>query len=119
VPEGCVVESVTLQLYAASAKPRRTLQVFRITQDWLEREVTWRNQPPTGGEPAETRSGLGYRQWDVTSQVEAMYDAGSAYGFLIRDKEESRDAEQSFHSREKREQVPLLNLRFTAAPIDP
>jgi hypothetical protein len=68
-------------------------------------------QPHTTGPAAAATSGHGYREWNVTSHVQAMY-SGSNHGFLIRDAVEGHDAEQQFHCREKGENPPQLVLRF-------
>jgi hypothetical protein len=44
-PQGCVVQSATLRLYAASFQNGRTLQARQITGSWAENGVTWNNQP--------------------------------------------------------------------------
>jgi Bacterial Ig-like domain len=111
VPQGCVVESATLRLYAASAKPDRTLHALRLAGAWSENQVNWSTQPETTGTAAATSSGQGYREWAVTSQVQAMY-ASVNNGFLIRDATEGEDSEQQFHSREKGESPPQLVVRF-------
>jgi hypothetical protein len=115
VPEGCVVESVTLRLYAASSASERTIEALRLASDWSENDVTWSNQPQTIGEDATTSSGSGYGEWDVAAQVQAMYDTGINHGFLIRDADEGEDAEQQFHSREKGETPPELVISFRPA----
>jgi hypothetical protein len=115
VPEGCVVASATLRLYSASAQTGRTLNALRIDAGWSENLVTWSNQPQTTGTAATTVSGNGYREWNVTSHVQAMYDGAANHGFLIRDAAENADAEQQFHSREKGENPPQLVLRFAVA----
>jgi Big-like domain-containing protein len=114
VPQGCVVESATLRLYAPSAKTPRTIQALRLASAWSENLVNWGNQPLTTGPAAATAAGTGYREWSVTSQVQAMY-ADANHGFLIRDAVEGQDAEQQFHSREKGENPPQLVVRFGAA----
>jgi hypothetical protein len=114
-PQGCVVQSATLKLYAASSKNGRTLQAIRLSGSWSENDVTWSNQPQTTGSAATTNSGSGYREWNVTSQVQAEYDAGTNNGFLIRDSKENGDAEQQFHSREKGESMPQLVISFAPA----
>jgi hypothetical protein len=110
-----VLASATLRLYSASAKTGRTLNALRIAAGWSENLVTWSNQPVTTGAAAATASGTGYREWNVTSHVQAMYETGSNHGFLIRDAAEGADAEQQFHSREKGESPPQLVVRFAAA----
>jgi hypothetical protein len=113
IPEGCVVESATLRLYAGSFRTGRTLQALRVGSSWTENGVTWSSQPATAGTAATTPSGPGYRQWTVTSQVQGMFDAGANHGFLIRDAQEGQDHEQQFHSREKApDQPPQLVVTF-------
>jgi hypothetical protein len=115
VPAGCVIQSATLRLYAASWKTGRTLQALQINAGWTESAVTWGNQPATTGAAATTSSGSGYLQWNVTTHVQAMYNAGANHGFLIRDaSENSGDKEQQFHSREKGETMPELVITFAS-----
>jgi hypothetical protein len=113
VPDDCVVESATLRLYAASTTTGRTLEALRVADSWSENGVTWSNQPRTTGTAATTSSGFGYREWNVTSQVQAMY-LGSNHGFMIRDEAENGGgAEQQFHSREKgTDNPPELVITF-------
>lgn len=115
-PAGCVVQSATLRLYAASWTTGRTLQVLRINASWTENGVTWANQPATTGTAVTTTSGSGYRSWNVLTLVQAMY-SGSNFGFLIRDANETGGgAEQQFHSREKGSSLPQLVITFGPAP---
>jgi hypothetical protein len=115
-PAGCVVQSATLRLYAASWTTGRALEALRIADPWAEDTVTWSNQPATTGSAATTSSGSGYREWSVSAQVQAIYDTGSNYGFLIRDATEGGGGfEQQFHSHRKGENVPMLVIHFTAA----
>jgi glucosylceramidase len=115
-PSGCAVASATLRLYAGSARSGRTIDVLRLASGWTEPGITWNTQPPTVGPAAATTSGTGYREWDVTAQVRAMYETGSNHGFLVRDAAENADAEQQFHSREKGESPPQLLITFAAPP---
>jgi parallel beta-helix repeat protein len=113
IPEGCVVESATLRLYAGSSRNGRTLQALSVSSAWTESGVTWANQPTTTGTAATTTSGSGYRQWNVTAQVQAQFDADVNHGFLIRDAVEGQDHEQQFHSREKApDNPPQLVVTF-------
>ena len=115
VPSGCRIDTATLRIYAASMKPDRVLQAIRLVSAWTEGGVTWSNQPATTGVPAATSSGLGYREWDVTSHVQAMLAGSANNGFMVRDAVESADAEQQFHSREKGESTPQLVVRFAGS----
>jgi hypothetical protein len=115
LPAGCVVESATMRLRFGSATLGRTLEALRIVTNWTELGVTWANQPATSGPAAQTASGTGYRGWDVTSQLQAMYDSGANYGFLIRDAAENAPgagAEHQFASRESNQPRPELVITF-------
>ena len=114
IPAGCDVVTARLRLYAASYKDGRTLQAIRLTASWVESAVTWGNQPGTSGAVATTTSGFGYRDWTVTSQVQAMYSPGANNGFLIRDASENGGGlDQSFNSREKpTDNPPQLVITF-------
>jgi hypothetical protein len=115
-PQGCVIQSATLRLYAASYKSSRTLQALQVNANWTESGVTWSNQPATTGAAATTNSGSGWRQWNVAAIVQAMYNSDLNYGFLIRDANENQDAEQQFHSREKGQNTPQLVITFGPPP---
>ena len=103
LPAGCDVVSAKLRLYASSYKDGRTLQAIPLAAAWTENLVTWGNQPATSGTAATTTSGFGYREWTVTTRIQAMYAPGGVnHGFLIRDATENAGGmDQAFHSREK------------------
>jgi parallel beta-helix repeat protein len=116
IPQGCVVQSATLRMFAASSSSGRTLQALQVSGTWSENSVTWSNQPSTTGTAATTTSGSGYRQWNVTTQVQSMMTSGVNNGFLIRDAVENQDREQQFNSREKGQNMPQLVVTFVQAP---
>jgi hypothetical protein len=117
IPQGCVLDTAKLRLYAASASSsQRTLQVYRLSGSWTEGGVTWSNAPGISGLPVATTSGTGYREWAVQALVQAMYSSGTNNGFLIRDATEGQDAEQQFNSREKSDNPPQLVVTFKPAP---
>jgi CSLREA domain-containing protein len=120
---GCQLTSARLRLFSES-EPGRQLQAVRVAQAWSEMQVTWNNQPATTGTPAVTDSGNGYREWNVTSQIEAMMAGGGGHGFLIRDVVENafEGAEQSFSARNtiaEPPQVPKLVLRYSGGTPTP
>ena len=114
LPSGCTVTAATLRLWAGSFSSGRTLQAYQVASSWTEGGVTWNNQPSTTGTPATTASGSGWRQWTVTSLVQAMY-SGTNNGFLIRDSVENASGgfEQQLHSKEKApDNPPELAITF-------
>ena len=119
LPQDCGVASATLRLYASSAASSRSIQALRVTSAWTEGGVTWSNQPSTNGTASSVTSGTGYREWNVTSHVAAMYIAGANHGFLIRDLvENAGGAEQQFNSREKApDNPPQLVVTFGTPDI--
>jgi hypothetical protein len=113
-PGGCVVQSATLRVYSDSVPDvPRTLQALRLTSAWGENNVAWGNQPAAAAPAAEAPAGMGYVQWNVTAQVQAMYAFGN-HGFLIRHAVENDigGGEESFFSKEKLENPPQLVVCF-------
>jgi hypothetical protein len=124
IPVGSTVNEAHLQLYYYSFgtdgnnPADRTLNVYRVTEDWDEMEATWNVRKagipwttPGGyyddtvfsssivpGEPGQ------WMIWDVKSIVKAWIEGGQPnYGFIIRDLEEDEnplDTAISFYSKE-------------------
>ncbi len=120
---GCRLTSARLRLFSES-EPGRQLQAVPIAQGWSEMQATWNNQPAASGAPAVTESGNGYREWNVTSQVESMMASGGGNGFMVRDAVENdfEGAEQGFSSRNtiaEPPEVPKLVLRFAGGTPTP
>jgi hypothetical protein len=112
VPQGCSVTGATLRLYQASGPSNRTLEARRLSASWAENTVRWTNQPTPTGTAATTSTGSGWRQWNVTSHVQAMY-SGSNHGWLIKfDAEGNPVAEVQLHARNKGSQHPELQISF-------
>jgi len=108
LPAGCSVTGGTLRLFALSAQGTRVIQALRAAASWTESGVTWSNQPGTTGAAATSDSGTGWRTWNVTAQVQAMY-AGSNFGFVLRDQTESASGfTQNYASRENSPNDPEL-----------
>jgi hypothetical protein len=114
-PTGCVMDSATLRLYAAGVQEGRTLHALRVASPWSEDRVTWENQPGTRPGAAAAASGLGYIDWTVTSQIEAIVSSGANYGLMIRDAQEDGDAAQQFHARDKGSHPPQLVITYRPA----
>jgi parallel beta-helix repeat protein len=112
-PPGCALGAATLHLDAASAHEGRTLVVQRTAADWSEGAVTWRTQPPAEGPISTATVGPDAEdlEWSVLAQVQAAHATGSV-SLVVRDAVEGEDAEQQFHSREKREAPPRLVIVF-------
>jgi hypothetical protein len=109
-----VVQSAKLRLYSDSVPDvPRVLQALRLTSAWGENNVAWGNQPAAVGPAATAPAAMGYVEWDVTAQVQAMYAFGN-HGFQIRHATENDIAggEETFFSKEKLENPPQLVLCF-------
>jgi hypothetical protein len=113
IPKHCAVTTATLRLYATAATNGRTLQAYRAAASWTESTVNWSNQPATTGTAATAASGTGYRDWAVTTQVQAMY-SGSNTGFIVKDSNEAspQPRTQTFSSREAASNRPQLVITF-------
>ena len=101
----------------ARRKENRTIEALRLDGAWTEGGVTWSNQPATAGPAATSASGIGVRLARVERRRSGAGDAaGSNNGFLIRDANESQDAEQQYNSREKGTDRPQLVITFRIGP---
>ncbi|HSF97298.1 MAG TPA: right-handed parallel beta-helix repeat-containing protein, partial [Ornithinibacter sp.] len=121
----CALESATLRLYGDGDAGRVLLAVPAATA-WVENTVTWNNQPATSGLPSTTTSGSGYREFDVTANVDAFGSGAPNHGWIIRDgtEEDATGAAQAFISSEAVREPPTppqLVLRFepTGTPAPP
>ena len=117
LPSGCSVTAATLRLYNSSPVSGRTLQALRNAvpsgpPSWTEAGVNWNNAPATTGTAATaaTPGAAAYMQWDVTSQVSAMYPAATNNnGITVRDQTENgASIEQQFSSKEAGSNPPQL-----------
>jgi parallel beta-helix repeat protein len=111
----CKLESATLRLYPESHDPGREIEVVPLAGPFKESTVTWLSQPATrtGFSAPKVASGEGYREWDVTSHVQGLIDAGQTnYGWQVRDAHENDPdgGEQSFSSRETLVDPPEMVL---------
>jgi hypothetical protein len=125
VPDGCVVASARLSLFSSEETPGTRVDAVRIAGAWSESSVTWSTQPSTVGTASRTWSREGFMHWNVTAQVQAMFD-GTNRGLLIRDAAEGAEAGgggHSFFSREKGDgdTQPALTISFAApgSVVDP
>jgi len=121
VPQNCYVTAATLKLYVTSGTIGRTIQVYQAAGSWTETGATWNNQPTTTGSAATaaSTSTVGYAQWNVASEVQAM-ETSTAYGFLVKDFAENNGTSvtQTYSSREGAN-APQLVITFGDMPSPP
>ena len=79
LPQGCVVDSAQLRMWAASSVNNRTLQALRVTGSWTENQVTWANQPATAGTAATTTSGSGVMPGSVSRVLGLVRSMGLGF----------------------------------------
>jgi hypothetical protein len=102
-PAGCVVTSAVLSLRVSNGTTGSWITVFRAAATWDPTAVFWNTDPGiVAGSGTSMPSAVNGTliQWDVKSQVTALY-AGPDYGFEIRDAAEGvGNVTQLFHSME-------------------
>ena len=118
VPPQYQINSATLRIYVESAPwGARTYNAERITSDWSETLVNWKNQPPTAGVSASSLVTPGWVEFDVTDDVKGFYSgAYTNKGWTIKDSTESGvlaifTQEATISSRESSD--PLLRPQLT------
>jgi hypothetical protein len=86
-PAGCGVASATLSLRVTNGAVGAGLVAYRAAATWNPTGVTWNTDPGfvvgSGTSTGSTAAGT-WTQWNVSSQVTALY-AGPDYGFELRD----------------------------------
>ncbi len=115
VPPEAIIDAGRLDLfleYGEGANPIN-LVAGLVTEDWVESEVTWNNQPATG-EPflatlVDTSSG--YKSLDVTNIVRAWHNVPH-YGLELQGPEEETVFSRVFESREHGEMPPRLVVTY-------
>lgn len=123
-PFGCTVTSAKLRLYQDTASTgSRTLSLRRISQNWKENQLSWKNRPSRISTVTDsvTLSGVGSQgrliEFDVTADVQAFSDRAIAnYGWTV----ESNSANEIaiFTSEAKRYQ-PRLIVTWSDRPETP
>ncbi|KKS03391.1 hypothetical protein A2W70_00095 [Candidatus Curtissbacteria bacterium RIFCSPLOWO2_02_41_11] len=127
IPSGSEITKATLRLFMFDAPPAsRDYEARLLVEGWDEDTLTWNSQPADIGSATDTTStGTSnnvWRQWDVTSDVQAFVnDELANYGWAIRDAEEGSDTARlaKFRSSDQGTELrrPQLVVDF-AAPDD-
>src|SRR5262245_48888280 len=63
IPEGCVIESARLRLYADSGTEGARVEALPLAAAWSESTVTWANQPAASSAAVGAWSRDGYMRW--------------------------------------------------------
>jgi len=120
VPSGAVITSATLKVNCTGTG--NTLKLYRLTEDWVEGEVTWNNRKSgtawTGaGAQDESNAGisingdctaLGWRTIDITQFVQEWSNGAPNYGIVTMD---SGSDGVDFDSSES-SNLPLLTITY-------
>jgi len=125
LPPNAIIESAWLNLNQEGGQGEGSLAVSLVTQNWIEGQVTWNNQPAVGG-PVLSRfcdSSSGVKGLDITDIVRAWHNVPH-YGLQLRGPEGGAAYIRLFESREQGEYPPTLSVIYhlpapTPAPTAP
>jgi len=120
VPSGAIITSATLKVNCTNLG--NIMKLYRLTEDWVESQVTWNNRssgtPWTGaGAQGGSNAGisidgdctaLGWRTIDITQFVQEWSNGASNYGIVLMD---SGSDGVDFASSESAN-VPLLTVTY-------
>jgi hypothetical protein len=125
LPVNAAITSATLTLFqAANDNKDKRYDVFRVTSDWDEAEVTF-NKRPTYNTTAVASllipddSSSAHRDWLVTSLVQGWATGSfSNFGMWIEDVSENRSGTALFRSSDESEPTyrPKLTISYNAVP---
>ncbi|MCJ7523347.1 MAG: DNRLRE domain-containing protein, partial [Dehalococcoidia bacterium] len=111
LPSNAVIDSAWLNLNQEGGQGDGSLTLYLVTQDWIEGQVTWSNQPSVGS-PVLSRfcnSSAGVKGLDITAIVQVWHNAPH-YGLQIRGPEGGATYSRVFESREHGEYPPTLSV---------
>ena len=126
IPSGATIDSATLNLRIWNVNDNRTDDIHRVTESWVESEVTWNSifgdyvDTPTDSASTGTTVDT-WVEWDVTSDMQAFVDDTPNYGWLIKDHTESESAKYvKYYSREYADETkrPYLEVTYSEAPAE-
>lgn len=115
LPVNVTIDAAKLSIYNAKENSSSSsISLFKVSNDWKEDSVTWKNQPPVEEIVASASvSQVGYVDFDITSLVQDWYDNPSLnYGIEIRANDETADNYFIFYSRESQSNKPNLDLTY-------
>lgn len=114
IPAGCTATTATLRLIvppanAGAGGPGKVLQVGEAATAWDESTVTWNTQPATAGSISTATTTATDVQFSVVAQVNTQR-AGTNYGLLVKDQDESGAESKSVYSSREGTDLPTLTL---------
>jgi hypothetical protein len=128
IPDGAIITEAKLSLFFANNSSNGTqcneggsnaCSISRITESWLESEVTWNNQPNFTTEnqvvlPRSVNPYQNYENIDVTGLIQDMYESDN-YGMIIRLVNEVKYLRMTFGSSDNSDASthPKLVVKYT------
>jgi len=105
----------------------RQYGIYRITEHWGEKTITWMNAPTTEILPTDIiplDQTLGWKNWDVTADIAGIIGgAHPNYGWMIKDLEDTRRSYSNFFfvkdsSNSFSEKKPKLEITYYLEDCD-
>lgn len=107
LPSDAKITSAKLRLYMydSTVASYKTFVLYRVTEQWDELEITWKNQPDTSNDIIAYQvipPGIEdlWIEWDITNEVQAIVNGTECYGWMIKDTEPLLNEYATFYSKE-------------------
>lgn len=134
---GTTIKSAKLSIYFEGGTAADISTVFRLTQDWVEDELTWANTgssetwiipwdtpqnpmvvgndfPPSGmievndsAKAVTSAVGNAWEEYDVTELIQIFSDGTPNYGFFIRNDDKGGNTNRAYYSSEYEDDISL------------
>lgn len=127
-PSEALIHSANLKLYMSDQPSEsRIFEAYKVLNSWLEKGITWNNQPGVSDEPTDSiQSGTNpgvWLSWDVTDDMYGFnFHPENNHGWRISDASENNanNINSKFVSRDSNEQDkrPQLEVVFSAPPAN-
>ena len=122
VPTDAVIDSARLDLFLEYGEGPASIMMIaaRLTEDWIESQVTWNNRPATGSPEDATLADTTVSpiRLDVTEIVQAWHNVPH-FGLELRGPEGETFYNLSFWSRQHGEMRPQLVVTYHLPPAQP
>jgi hypothetical protein len=130
LPDGATVTSAVLYLYAWEANALQTVNVHRVTEEWIESEVTWidrvagTNWGSAGGsydpnvEASFVPAAVGWVSVDITDLVNKWINEPGTYpnyGMLL--KQDALSLTTRYWSRENGTNIPYVEITYNGTTV--
>ncbi|MCC8435492.1 DNRLRE domain-containing protein [Brevibacillus sp. M2.1A] len=118
IPNDAIINNATLNLYTSPTVSGRTIEIHKVTSDWIDTSVTWNSAPGFDSSistTAITGSTVGTMNFNITGLVQTWVNGVSPnYGMALKDSNETGSNNATvFNSTEASSNKPTIIIDYS------